>query len=137
MRGDQVLNMRYGRLTTDLHTGPQLAVSTPVVNLVDIVPLEREDNLNVKDSVELDRNTIDDSLKDLYSIKPNVKDPSKERRPAASRSELRSIWMYVSVWQPRHHLDPAILNMVYFCQIDIAVETCSVVMTKIAVARDF
>ena len=55
----------------DLHIGPQLAVSTPVVNLVDIVPLEREDNPNVSDSVELVVNKIDDSLKDLYSIKPN------------------------------------------------------------------
>jgi hypothetical protein len=80
--------MTHQRLATDLHTGPQLAVSTPVVNPVDIVPLEREDNLNVKDSVELDRNTIDDSLKDFHSNEPNVKDPSKERRPAASRSEL-------------------------------------------------
>ena len=55
----------------DLHIGPQLAVSTPVVNIVDIVPLEREDNLNVNDSVELDENIIDDSLKDFNSIKPN------------------------------------------------------------------
>ena len=73
----------------DLHIGPQLAVSTPVVNLVDIVPLEREDNLNVNDSVELDENIIDDSLEDFNSIKPNDKDPSKERRPAAPRSELK------------------------------------------------
>ena len=56
----------------DLHIGPQLAVSTSVGNLVvDIVPLEREDNLNVNDSVELDENIIDDFLEDFNSIKPN------------------------------------------------------------------
>ena len=55
----------------DLHIGPQLAVSTLVVNLVDIVPLEREDNLNVNDSVELDENIIDDFLEEFDSIKPN------------------------------------------------------------------
>ena len=55
----------------DLHIGPQLAVSTSVENLVDIVPLEREDNLNVNDSVELDENIIDDFLEDFNSIKPN------------------------------------------------------------------
>ena len=53
------------------------------------MPLEREDNLNVNDSVELDENIIDDSLKDFNSIKPNDKDPSKERRPAAPRDELK------------------------------------------------
>ena len=55
----------------DLHIGPQLAVSTSVGNLVDIVPLEREDNLNVNNSVELDENILDDFLEDFDSIKPN------------------------------------------------------------------
>ena len=73
----------------DLHIGPQLAVSTSVGNLVDIVPLEREDNLNVNNSVELDENILDDFLEDFDSIKPNDWDPSEERRPATPRDELK------------------------------------------------
>ena len=55
----------------DLHIGPQPAVSTSVGNSVDIVPLEREVNLNVNKSVELLGNILDDLLEDFDSIKPN------------------------------------------------------------------
>ena len=44
----------------NLHRGPQPAVSTSVGNSVDIVPLEREVNLNVNKSVELLGNILDD-----------------------------------------------------------------------------
>ena len=55
----------------NLHRGPQPAASTSVGDPVDIVPLEREVNLNVNEIVELLGNILDDLLKDLDSIKTN------------------------------------------------------------------
>ena len=54
-----------------LHRGPQPAVSTSVGNPVDIVPLEREVNLNVNENVELLENILNDLLKSFDSIKTN------------------------------------------------------------------
>ena len=44
----------------NLHRGPQPAASTSVGDPVDIVPLEREVNLNVNEIVELLGNILDD-----------------------------------------------------------------------------
>ena len=55
----------------DLHRGPRPAASTSVGDPVDIVPLEREVNLNVNESVELLENILDDLLKFFDSIKTN------------------------------------------------------------------
>ena len=58
----------------NLHRGPQPAVSTSVGNPVDIVPLEREVNLNVNESVEVLENISSDLLKSFYSTKTNGED---------------------------------------------------------------
>ena len=55
----------------NLHRGPQPAVSTSVGNSVDIVPLEREVNVNVTESIEVLENILNDLLKSFDSIKTN------------------------------------------------------------------
>ena len=55
----------------NLHRGPQPAVSTSVGNIVDIVPLEREVNVNVTESIEVLENILNDLLKSFDSIKTN------------------------------------------------------------------
>ena len=55
----------------NLHRGPQPAVSTSVGNSVDIVPLEREVNVNVTENIEVLENILNDLLKSFDSIKTN------------------------------------------------------------------
>ena len=61
----------------NLHRGPQPAASTSVGDPVDIVPLEREVNLNVNENVELLENILNDLLKFFDSTKTNDKDQSE------------------------------------------------------------
>ena len=74
----------------NLHIGPQPAVSTSVRNSVDIVPLEREVNLNVNESVELLENILNDLLKSFDSIKTNGWDHSEVQRLATFRNGLKA-----------------------------------------------
>ena len=55
----------------NLHRGPQPAVFTSVGKPVDIVPLEREVNVNVTESIEVLENILNDLLKSFDSIKTN------------------------------------------------------------------
>ena len=55
----------------NLHKGPQPGVSTSVGKTVDILPLEREVNVNVNESIEVIENILSDLLKSFYSTKTN------------------------------------------------------------------
>ena len=120
----------------NLDKGPQPGVSTSIGNTVDIGPLTRESNVKVNESIEVIENIQCDLLKSFYSTKTNGLRPSEVERLAAIRNGLNAFGSYLSV-ATRLHLVQAILNMVHFCHNDIAVETCGVIVTKIAVRRDF
>ena len=128
------------RLTIEPPNGLRSAVFIPVETPVGDDSLAKEVILVDNDITDKDEHIVNkvDNLKERLSLsaKPNDWDQCEGVRQVAP-AVRESIWNTVSVWRTWLHLDRAILNMVYFCQISTAVETCSVLMTKIAVARDF